>query len=447
METTRSPDPIPSAYTAKLELIVKNARALMDLKGLPYFVQAALADSGYTTLEDLADRWDTPQDARTKGPKALGFEDGNNNYTKETEEFTAMKLYQVVKAAKLQTSGMSGVTVSPQKPSSGVTVSPMGNLDHTYDRDNLIQIYMAKTGLPKPSLEVQGSDSLLKAQLRHCSQGTIGFIHSKHIISFLPEEGERPFKKRRLTLSDSYIKDEEEEERQQPQNRRQLERMHNVFQTSLLMCIFAFPQFQQFNITKQDMDSWYSWFHGPSMANRDPMPPAHVLLQAERNAWREILKLMYEGQDLKTAMSDVKKDLLFWQREVYEKLQRSSSKGSKPTKGNYKGGGKRSYSTPQFQPRPTVSPMGTSNSPRKGVRTSKGKPKGKGKGKKGKPTQWPSGWATTNPKGVAFCRNYHLTGSCSGQCGRSHNCPVMKKDGWICNAAPESHGPSSCPHK
>ena len=441
----RAPDPVPAEYEANLSNISKSARVLMDLKGLPYFVQHELAKAGYTQLEDLADRWDTPQEARTKGPTILKFKEGDNGYTKETEEFTAMKLYQVVRAAKLQASG-GPLSSSPQHPQSGVTVSPLASLDHNYDRDNLLQIYMAKTGLPRPAMELQGSESLLKTQFRHCSQGTIGFIPAKHIVSFFPEEGEQPFKRRRLALSNSFVRDEEEEERQQPQNRRQLERMHQVFQVSLLMCLFAFPQFQQFNITKQDMDAFYTWFHGPAMANREPMPPVYVLLQAERNAWREILRLMYEGQDLKTSMQQVRSDLLFWQREVYEKIQsRPQQKGAvRSQKGSQKGDRRR----PQFNQYHQQRPTGSSYAGAKGGKTSrkgkgKGKDKGKGKGKQ----QWPSGWAATNPKGIAFCRNYHLTGGCQGQCGRSHNCPVMKKDGWICNAAPEAHPPSDCPHK
>jgi hypothetical protein len=332
----------------------------MDLKGFPYFVQAELASKGYTQLEDLADRWDTPQEARTKGPATLHFKDGDNGYNKETEEFTAMKLYQVVRAAKLQVSGGPSAS-SPQPSHTGATVSPLGQLDHNYDRDHLLHIYLAKTGLPRPPMEAQGSDSLLKAQFRHCSQGTIGFIPAKHLISFFPEEGEQPFKRRRLSLSNTFVRDEEDEERQYPQNRRQLERMHQVFQTSLLMCLFAFPQFQQFNIGKQDMDSWYSWFHGPAMASRDPAPPVYVLIQAERNAWREILRLMYEGQDLKTAMQAVKSDLLFWQREVYEKIQpRNSSRlNTRPPKGSHKGTYKGSQR--QFQQRPTVSPYANPN--------------------------------------------------------------------------------------
>ena len=55
--------------------------------------------------------------------------------------------------------------------------------------------------------------------------------------------------------------------------------------------------------------------------------------------------------------------------------------------------------------------------------------KGKGKGKS-KPSDWPSNWAFKNPKGVPFCRDYFIKKTCQGQCGRSHNCPVVNSEGW-----------------
>ena len=38
--------------------------------------------------------------------------------------------------------------------------------------------------------------------------------------------------------------------------------MHMVFRNTLLMCISAFPQFKQFDVTKDDLDEWYDWFWG-----------------------------------------------------------------------------------------------------------------------------------------------------------------------------------------
>ena len=112
----------------------------------------------------------------------------------------------------------------------------------------------------RPRLEYQGSDSFLKKQFRYCAKGEIGYFAPKHIISALPEEGERPTKSHRKFTVDGFEKEEEEEARANPQTRRQLERMHMVFRNNLLMCTLAFPQFQQFDITKSDLDEWYDWF-------------------------------------------------------------------------------------------------------------------------------------------------------------------------------------------
>jgi hypothetical protein len=75
-EQAKSPQDVPAAYESKLQELAKPARTLMDLKGLPYFVQYGLASQGYVTIEDLGDRWDTPQKAREEGPEALGFKSG-----------------------------------------------------------------------------------------------------------------------------------------------------------------------------------------------------------------------------------------------------------------------------------------------------------------------------------------------------------------------------------
>ena len=139
------------------------------------------------------------------------------------------------------------------------------NLDALCDRVALEKDWVNQTGQPKPRLEYQGSDSFLKKQFRYCAKGEIGYFAPKHIISALPEEGERPTKSHRKFTVDGFEKEEEEEERANPQTRPQLERMHMVFRNNLLMCTLAFPQFQQFDITKADLDEWYDWFYGPSI--------------------------------------------------------------------------------------------------------------------------------------------------------------------------------------
>ena len=327
-----------------------------------------------------------------------------------------MKLFQVV----IQTHPSVLATPGPGP------ARPMSLSEVLCERPQLEKEFTAKWGIPKPQYRDQGSDALLRRQYKFCSKGEIGFIHSKYIISALPEEGERPIKTRRKISVDGWEKEEEEEERAAPTTRRQLERLHLVFRNTLLMCLAAFPQFPQFNLKKEDLDSFYDWFYGPEMGGRRPSPPEQTLLMAERNAWREVHELMHGGMHLKEALEKVQNNSLFWMREVYERVISQQTKG-KSKKGKDKKG---SWGFPIRQPQWEKKGKG------------QGDKGGKGKGKtKSKPSDWPSNWAFKNPKGVPFCRDYFIKKSCQGQCGRSHNCPVVNSDGWVCNAGPKEHKP------
>ena len=149
----------------------------------------------------------------------------------------------------------------------------------------------------------------------------MGFINAKYIVSALPELEEKPFKTRRKVTVDGWDKEEEEEEEEEeerklPTTRRHQDRMHRVFRNNLAMCLLAFPQFTQFDVSKHDLDDWYDWFWGPDIAGRTPPPSEKTLLYAERNAWRSIHNLVFEGKSLKEAMLEVRSDALFWTREV-----------------------------------------------------------------------------------------------------------------------------------
>ena len=103
------------------------------------------------------------------------------------------------------------------------------------------------------------------------------------------------------------------------------------------MCTLAFPHFQQFDITKSDLDEWYDWFYGPSIAGRRPPPTEFTLVWAERNAWRQIYQLMADGSTLKEPMKTIKEDQLFWTREVYERVLFQQLRTPKDPKGKGKG--------------------------------------------------------------------------------------------------------------
>ena len=438
---SKAPDPVPQAFEPEVLRLHKQTRSLLDLKMVPYYIQHQLAQEGYVTIEDLADRWDTPETARQKAPEELNFKSGDNGFTDATSKFVAMRLYQAVKLAKasLGSTGTFGPETEPGKLS-------LSALDAVCDRAQL-ETQFQQSFTRKPALEHQGSEAFLKRQFKFCHKGEVGYINSKHIVSYLPDCEERPSKKHRKSLVSGYLLEEEEEERSLPVTVKQMEHMHNVFITNLLMCTGAFPQYKQFDLTLEVAEDFYKWLHGPSIATRNPPPSVGVIMRAERLAWREIARQMHMGKTMQTALVEVKADLLFWQREVYERIQ---GRLAPPPFGNF------------IPPtRPPWSPPRHFESPRK---PGKGRdPKGKGKGKKGAkgkpgtkgkkgkggdsaPPGWPSNWSLRNPKGQEFCHAFHLRNSCPGNCGRSHNCPTLNNKGWVCNQPPEAHTASGCPN-
>ena len=369
---------------------------------------AKLAQDGYVTMEDLADRWDTAETARTATPAELDFA-RNAHITEAQEKFIAMRIYQCVRHAKSaveHSPGRYGEAASPGKSTLG------GSLDVLCDRKQFLKNWDDLVKLPRPKLEFQGSDTFLKQKWTYCSQGEIGWFQIKHIVSALPEMDERPISTRRKITLNGWEREEEEEERKVPTTREQLKRAHLVFTNTLLMCLSSFPQFTQFNVQFQDLEDWYCFFWGKDIADRKPPPSETVLLYAERHAWREIRNRVYEGSTLKEAMATQKADTLFWQREVYERLQKPQDRTQGP-KGN----------TPSTKGKGKTKPAG---SPAQN-QWSKGKPSQKGKSwkgtSKGKDANWPKNWATATPRGLQYCKDHLLRNKCPGNCGRSHGCP------------------------
>ena len=218
----------------------------------------------------------------------------------------------------------------------------------------------------------------------------------------------------------------------------------------------VFPQFGKFDAKYNDFDRFYDFIYGSRIAQRNPSPSVRVLMIAERKAWKEIALLMHKGTGLKESMESITRDSLFWQTEVYERVGNwqtaaSGADWSPTTPIRRNRGGKGNQNTLIWSP-----PAPARGKSKGKGKTSKGKP-GSGKGQKqgqGKTQQrpyaaqpqqkttWAQNWAQVDPKGKQFRRNFFLQ-TCGGSCGRSHQCPVIKKDGMVCNS---NHHPSGCPN-
>jgi len=447
------PSPIPNAYKDNVEKLENSVRNIFNCYAIPYSAQAKMAADGYTTLSDLADRWDTPEMAREKAFTALGME--GLQLTSDKKELQSMRLMQTVRRAKTLAAvgGPAGAQVEMKThtaTSAGLEVVVMQNKRETMEAQ-----WRKCTGLEPPPLDEQGSDQMIKLQWTFCEQGQVGMMDLKKVVSALPEfkELDRPTRKRQRD-GNGIVTEFEEELGRMPYDKKQWERTLKIYKNNLLMTLFCFPQTTKFDVKKADLDDFYEYILGRNIALRDPEPPLRVLMSAERMAWREIVYRMHQGTTLGTALKDIRMDSLFWTREVYEKMQNQRGPqrsqwepwGGSPTRSPHKpwnskgspyqvqGGGKSKTKNGGFK--------GDGKDKDKGLGKGKNKDKNGKKSKGDKEDRWPATWAKKDPKGVLFCANYLFRRNCSGGCGRSHACPVLKANGYICNNP--THAPEDC---
>ncbi|CAE8638495.1 unnamed protein product [Polarella glacialis] len=288
--TTSSPSAIPVAHEADVNLLHTDARRILDQYSIPYSIQASLAQDGYVTLDDLSCRWDTPELARSNAEVYLGFSSTHTGWDKRASEHACMHLYQAVKKAKsIEIS--SNDTLGASGPRKGVVLQ-------AGKRASLEENYKKITGA-RPPLQEQGSDAFLSAQFKMCRKGEIGFFQTKQMVSAMPDPLEMapPVKGRKPV--NGFLYQDDQEERKSPYTKEQWESVLVVFQTNLLMCVWAFPNNRLFDLEKSDLDAFYKFILGDEIAKRSPAPPLHVLMYAERTAWRKIALLMHEGLSLK----------------------------------------------------------------------------------------------------------------------------------------------------
>jgi hypothetical protein len=142
----RPPDPVPPCLEAGVLKLTRQSRTLLDLKVILYYIQAQLGDAGYITIEDLADRWDKAEEARTTGPKELKFEANSKDYTAEFTKLCAMRLYQAMKLAKQS----GGSSVAFGTDATTALAGSKLSLDMACDRAQLEAQYQLKTRSLKP---------------------------------------------------------------------------------------------------------------------------------------------------------------------------------------------------------------------------------------------------------------------------------------------------------
>ena len=464
-----SPEKIPAKYQGDLDKLSARTRSLMNGKSLPYSCMANFAQRRYTTLEDAADRFDTPEKARDATKGIMGIQ-VPQDLQEEDLKYMEVKMYQVVKEAKQQqkehpeigtiTSNGGDYPIGSFRGPTYLGADKEASVMTKHDRTDLQKSYLTAWGVPCPGIGKQCKMETIERQYLKCSKGDVGSMQSKFVLPHVPESPDE--KPTEVPKSSAPGETRTENVRRIPTTRRQVDRFFDFWQTLLLMCIAPFrnlPAFMDFH--KEDLDAFYSWLHSKNVAgyNHDGVEPSPgQLLWFERQCWSEMEILMCdESVTLKQALKKVQNDSCLLIRELYDKVRSNhqgggngdgsrrgrdrqrGQKGADRSRSGRKGDRKGGQGGQGGQGRGGQGRGGQGGQGGQRGRGSGGKNQRKGdkngKGGKGLLSQWKDNWAKEDPKGTPYCLDFHVKGNCPrGQaCPYSHKCPVMSSNGYVCD--------------
>jgi len=434
MAASFPPTEATAAQLTATAALAPDVKVLLISYKVPWFIQGALAADGYTSMDDLADRWTSKEHCREHAATDYAFADSQNGFDARTSLRASIKLAQATEDARTRVKQHTALLSAPG--SSGakdiITAAVRESLECTYASKNLNI---------KPPLEEQGSDTLLGIQFKDIQNSRLGYRELRAIVPYLPDANLCLVRRTVRSASggiEGTVQDFQEEEINEPSSMDGARKLWRIFRTTLLMCVDAQPQVSGLQVEHSEVDEFYQFLQGPSIAKKDPPPSVKTLVLAERAAWREITILMHRGSTLKQALVAIQADSLFWTREVYDKSREPvRADMHKPPQAVEDGSSWYHWDKGKGKGKSYYDYQG------------KGKGKGyqpyadyKGKGK-GKAAWTPrpvstvapdmSKWAQRTPNNKEYCRNYQTKG-CNSQCGRSHNCPVLMPDGIPCNS-------------
>ncbi|CAE7365451.1 AHNAK, partial [Symbiodinium sp. CCMP2592] len=429
-KSTPTPELCPDPYKEEVMKIDEHVRLVQ----VPWLVLFVMGKQGFVTAQDWAGRWDE-KELRKEAPK-LGFSPGQNGYDEHTCVLTAIRLENAVEQFKLlKKRKMAEVDIH--------SVEDYKAMIGRGDRQEMRAAYLAKFGTD-PEREYEGSDHMLGVLKRVLYRGEFlsgSQLDLNKVVANHPKDGEVKFQKRQSKEDDEWI----HEESNRVQSEKQWKRVLMIWRTSLLMVVATCTGPSCIHLTKADLDDFYNFLFGDTIMGREPAPSLGVLMTAERKVWRQVALNMAKDETLtiSAALKEIQNNSRFWSMEIDEFCLRRHHTGQPkgPRKG--RGKGKDKDKGKVFQ--------------QWDYWKGKGKKPGKGKGKSKKedwrwstvseetvePPPPPTAtfartkaphheWAPKGSDGKEFCKKYHAFNRCPGDCGRSHNCPVILSDGKIC---------------
>ena len=266
-----APEDVPVPFHDNVSKITHEAMLVYNTFKVPYYVIAKMAEDGFTSLGDLADRWVTEAKCRELSPAQLLFDNEQEGWKEVIVTRTSMRLGQAVRKAKNMT--------AEQDPDNRLYASSPQRAKQQFvlpgTRDNLLEIYKAKTGVRLP-LEEQPSKLYLEAQLKLCSSGEIGYFPLTKIVPYITETHRQPTKRKRG--------DDEEEWLTKPDSMEAWKDQLCLFRDTLLMCVWHYSSFKQFDIELTDLDKLYDFILGRDMAKSSPPPSLNT-----HYSWQSVL--------------------------------------------------------------------------------------------------------------------------------------------------------------
>ncbi len=469
LNTVRPPTACPEPLRDHVDLITEKLRKLLTEYEIPWKIQAKLGEEGYVWISDLAVRYEDRRQALTKSPEDFEFKPDDPGYSEAKTKLVAGRIASLVMAAQ---------ALTKEKVGEALSIKPEGDdymamLDQG-DREAMIRAHASRCHGHRIDPDEQGSDHFLALLKRSFSRGEVPIVQLKQIVPFMPEPGEINFQKRhhKEKTGESYV----EEAIKEPFELDRWKRTMTIWRNSLLMAVAVCQSQPSVDLTKATLDELYDeYLYGREIMKKSKPPSLAIMKVAERKFWREVsLRLMKakgkgKSDTMESVVLEVRKDTLFWQREVYDWCSSQGSK-TKPDKSK-----KRNYATNLGRGKWQVQKNFLKNAPKFKQSQPKGQSKGKqkGKGKKGKgmvcfvcgkvghtamqcrqnplnqqqqqqgaqipppqgaPSQPTRTWAPRGVDGKPPCREYHGGANCrfGASCRFSHLCPVLKRDGSIC---------------
>lgn len=271
--------------------------------------QSELGRLGYITVDMFPALYTFEANLAAEAPRELTFRHNDPCCNEETPKRERIRLTLAYKHAKNLREHRQKIMAS-NTTEDDVRLLVQGSI-----RESAEEIWNTRHG-SKPPLEDQGTDAFLGRIYKDMGAGNTGVYPQKQRVGRLDSHTKTTTRKRD---ADGIIKETETEEATPPTTLTEFRHQTTVLATSIVMMAYVLPTTPAIQVTKQDMDEYYTWLFGQEIAGRSPSPTLKVLETADLAAWRRIAIEPHRGKTPKEALKDTKADALFWQREVYGK--------------------------------------------------------------------------------------------------------------------------------